>query len=297
MWGEADRRVRATWRVVLAWPVLWFLAGSAGVAVAGAVVPAGTPLPANMLAFGVAQAAASGLAWIAWARYLDRRPLTDYGLAVSRSWLFDLAAGFGAVLVGFGAWYGLGSWLGWAAVEASMTAPATSLVPGLVAVLAAILLNVWVQETVFFGVTLTNAAEGLASRGWIASRAVPGALVVAVLLFTAKHRPATAGRLVNLLLALGVFGLLYAHTGELALSIGVHAGVNYAGNALFVGSPAAALRPTVFQVSSSLHGPLGGLSEGAIPQVLVAYLLALAWVRWRRGEVSMAGAIARRGGG
>lgn len=293
VWGTGDRRVRAIWRVLLPWPVLWFLAGSVGVAGATALVPASASQPATMLAFGLSQAAAFGVAWVAWARYVDQRPLSKYGLSVSRSWLLDLVAGFVAVLVGFGCWFAIGSSLGWADVEASTVVPETTLVFGSGAVLVAIVVNVWVQETVFFGVTLTNAAEGLSNRGVVPSRAVVGAWVVAVLIFTVKHRPPTAERALNLLLALGVFGLLYAHTGELALSIGVHAGVNYVGNAIVASPSPAGDRPAVLLVSESLPGLLGSLSEGAIPQILLAYLALLAWIRWRGGEVAFATETAR----
>jgi threonine synthase len=37
VWGAADPRVRATWRVVLPWPVLWFLSGTIAVSAAGAI--------------------------------------------------------------------------------------------------------------------------------------------------------------------------------------------------------------------------------------------------------------------
>lgn len=291
--GAKDRRVRATWRVVLAWPVLWYLAGTAGVAAAAAVVPADVSRPTTMLGFGLFQAGFSGAAWVAWARYLDRRPLADYGLSPSRSWLVNLAVGFGTVLVGFGAWLAAGSALGWISVDAP-AAPASALGVGLVAVFLAVLVNVWVQELVFVGVTVRNAAEGLASRGAVPSRAVVGAWVVAVSLFALKHRPPTPERALNLLLALGVFGLLYVHSGELALPIGVHAGVNFAGNALVASGPAAGDASAVFVVTRSLTGIAGSLSAGAIPQILVAYLLALGWLRWRRGPIAVDTDLARR---
>ena len=292
--GDADRRVRATWRVLLAWPVLWFLAGSAGVAVATAVVPPGTPRPPRMLAFGVALAAGFAVAWVAWARWIDRRPLADYGFHLDRAWGIDLLAGFVAVLAGFAVWHAVAGTLGWTAVDLVLAGPVETLAVGLLAVLAAIAVNVWVQETVFVGVVLTNAAEGLSSLGLDARRAVVLAWAVAVALFAVKHRPATAGRWLGLLVALGVFAALYAHTGELALSIGVHAGVNYAGSTLFGAAPGPDGALAVFAVERSLSGLAGSLAEGAIPQVLVAYALLLAWLRYRHGRVPLATALGRQ---
>lgn len=297
VWSERESRVRATWRTLLAWPVLWFAAGSIAVAVAVAVVPVGISQPSTMAAVGLFQAGFFAVAWAAWARYLDRRPLANYGFSASASWVADFLAGFLAVVAGHAVWLSLGMTLGWADVSVSMTAPGTSLVYGLVAVFVGIVVNVWVQETVFTGVTVKNAAEGLASRGVTPSRAVVAAWAVAVLLFAVKHRPATAARGLNLLLALGVFAGLYAHTGELALSIGVHTGVNYLGQSLFVPASSAAAHRAVFEVTTTLTGLAGSLNRGAIPQILVAYGLLLGWLRWRRGEVSIATGLARWRGG
>lgn len=287
VWGSSDTRVRATYRVLLAWPILWFVVGTIAVGVGASIVPTGATKSVKMTVFGLLQGAFFAGAWVVWARYLDRRPLADYGLSVSRSWLLDLLAGFGAVLVGTGIWLGAGSALGWTSVEVSLTTPQGSLVVGLAGVFVGVIVNVWVQETVFFGVILTNASEGLSWRGVEPSRAIVGAWIVAVLLFALKHRPEQPEVVLNLLVALGVFGLLYVHTGELALPIGVHTGVNYAGHVL-VGSPSlVAEGPTILQVTKSLSGLLGSLSDGAIPQILMAYLLLLAWIAWRSGGVSI----------
>lgn len=294
--GEEDTRLRATWRVLLAWPVLWFLAGSAGVAVAGALVPADVAGPPRMLATGLALAAGVLVAWTAWARWLDRRPLAAYGLHLDRSWWLDLLAGFAAVLVGVAVWLGLGEALGWADVAVAGGPPGPATVAGLLAVVAAIAVNVWAQETVFVGVTVVNAAEGLASRGVDARRAVLLAWAVAVLVFAVKHRPTSAARVLNLVVALGLFAALFAHTGELALPIGVHAGVNYASSALVVAAPVRDDAVALLAVETSLSGLAGSLAEGAIPQLLVAYGLLLGWLRWRRGGVGLETDLARRRG-
>lgn len=285
--GRDDRRVRAIWRVLFPWPLLWFLAGTIGVAVAAFVVPRGLSQPTNVAAFGLFQAAFSGVAVVAWAKYVDRRPLADYGLAVSREWVLDLCVGFGAVLVGHAVWLGTTATLGWTTVRAATPEPAPTLAYGLVALFVGVVVNVWVQETVFFGVTLQNGAEGLSNRGLSPSRAVVVAWAVAVLLFTLKHRPTTATGVLNYLLALGTFGILYAHTGQLALSVGVHTGVNYAGNALVGSASGAGGGTALVLASNSLSGVLGSLSDGAIPQILVAYLVILGWIGWRRDGVDL----------
>jgi membrane protease YdiL (CAAX protease family) len=83
-------------------------------------------------------------------------------------------------------------------------------------------------------------------------------------------------------------GLLYVQTGELALPIGVHAGVNYVGGVLVVLPLLAAERPSLIEVTNSLSGVLGSLNAGAVPQALIAYLLVIGWLKLRRKELSIA---------
>lgn len=286
--GREDTRVRATIRVTLAWPVLWFALGTLAVTIAMLVVPAAASLPTRTAVTGLLQGAVVAVGLVLWARLLDRRRVSEYGLHLRRDWLLDAAVGFGAVLVGFAAWLSIGAALGWLTVDAAASRPGLPPVAGLAALVVAYLVNAWVQETVFVGVTVTNAAEGLASRDVAPSRAVLGAWVVAVILFAAKHRPSELARARNLLLALGIYGLLYAQSGELALPVGVHGGVNVAGGVVAVSPSIAAERPAVLAVSKSIPWPaLESLSDGAIPPLLVAYLLALGWLAWRRDGLGL----------
>jgi hypothetical protein len=99
--GSEQPRLRATWRVLLAVSLLplvgLVLALMMGVmGLAGMIV--GEPLQAAILLIVLA----------GWAWAIDRRPLTDYGLSLSRSWLGDLLAGAGAVVVGHLVWYSFG---------------------------------------------------------------------------------------------------------------------------------------------------------------------------------------------
>jgi membrane protease YdiL (CAAX protease family) len=292
VWGREDPRVRATYRVLLAFPVLWILVGTVSVLVAGLVLPPEPPKGLLMSVGGTLQATFVAGALVVWARYLDRRPLSDYGTVLERSWAVDAVVGFAAVLAGSAVWLGVGSAMGWATFEVAPGTPNGSLVLALLGVFVGVAVNVWVQETVFWGVALKDGAEGLANRGVDPSRAVLAAWLVGIVLYTAMHGPSEAGRVVNLLVVLGVYGLLYVHTGNLALSIGVHTGVNYAGQTI-LGDPAyAASQPTIAEASTTLGGVLGTLSGGAVPNVLLAYLLLLGWIRWRQGEIGIVTALA-----
>lgn len=294
--GASDTRVRATWRVVLAMPLLWLLTGGVLTgnlqAAVGWIPSGGTP------AAGLAQSLLHGgfflVALAAWARYLDRRPLSEYGVSASGRWLRDLLVGFGAVVLGFGAWFALGALLGQTTVEASMSYPGGSLPLGLAILLVALVLHAAVQQVVFFRVILENAAEGLHGRGAAPSTAVVGAALVAIPFFVAIHGVTTGLRLLDLAVAGGIFALLYVHTGELALGIGVHLGALYGGSVLFAPAARAAGGPVAFEVSGSLPGLLGVVDQYGFPKLVVAYLLLTGWLAWRRGELPVETAIARR---
>ena len=282
VWGRDDTRVRAIWRVLVIAIVITQLQEFVAVTIVGVLGVEGR------VPFGLAQVVVFGLLLVGWAVYVDRRPLSEYGFSLSGSWVLDGLVGFGAVLVGFGVWLGLGSVMGWAEVEMTMTAPNGPVLLGLAAFLLGTALNVWVQESIFTGMVLKNAAEGLSSRGVTATRAVIGAWIVAVFFFTVLHGRTELARILNLVIVLGLYGSLYVQTGELALPIGVHTGVNYAGGALVVSPSLAGDRPSFIEVTNSLSGVLGSLNDGAVPHVLIAYILVLGWLTLRGRALSVA---------
>lgn len=287
-WGGQDTRVRATWRVLLAMPFLWVLTGGV---LAGNLQSAVGVLPgAGATGGGVTQSLLHAGFFLAalgvWARSLDRRPLSAYGVSASPRWVRDGTVGFVAVLVGFGAWRGGTAALGGTSVTVAPSVPQGSVLLGVIAPFVALVLHAAVQQVVFFRVILKSAAEGLHSRGVGAVAAVAGAVPVAVLLFVVMHGQAGPLRLLDLAVAGGIFGLLYLHTGELALGIGAHFG------ALSGGIVVSA----VVGVTGSLSGVPGVLDQYGFPKMLVAYVAILAWLRWRRGEVPVRTDIARWSG-
>jgi len=86
-----------------------------------------------------------------------------------------------------------------------------------------------------------------------------------------------------------VYGLLYVHTGELALPVGFHLGVNFTGGWVF--TPAGVERAAVFVVSES-HSLFSTLSGPGMPQMIVGYLLVVSWLRLRDRPVDIATSIA-----
>lgn len=279
--GRRDPRLRASWRVIIATLLLAPPSEVVAVGVAGLLGLAG-PFP-----IGVIQATFIAVVLLGWARYVDRRPLADYGFSVSASWWLDLVVGFVAVLVGFAAWLGIGTGMGWAEVGLAVGATPGTIAVGLGTLLVAVALNAGVQETVFTGVVITNGAEGFAARGLTPTRGVIGAWLVGAVLYAWIHNPSAPRQVATLVLGLGLYGLLYVLTGELALPIGVHTGVNYAGGVLVGSGGPGGQSVSLFAVSNTLSGPLGSLSELAIPQLLIAYLLLLGWLTLRRGSVGI----------
>jgi len=269
LFGADDRRLRATWRFLLAWPLLPLV---------GALV--GTVMPALGLTGMIQGGPLQGLVFpgilLVWARYVDRRSLSAYGVSPSVSWLLNLLVGFAVVVGVWGGWHALASSLGWMGIEPAVTAPQGSALFGLGGMLVSLAINTWVQDVVFFAIVLASAAEGFRSRGVESRQAVVGGWLVGVLFFTAIHGTPTLVDAVSTAVGGAVFGLLYVHTGELALTIGVHWGSSYAAGTIFASPSAADATPSVFEVTTSLPGIVG--SVNTVGLYLATYLLLVGWL-------------------
>jgi hypothetical protein len=285
IFGRDDPRVRATWRVLLTMPVLWILTGgvlAGNVQSSIGVIPSG-----QSLGSGLAQSILHGgfflLALVVWARYLDRQPLSNYGVSVSLGWVRDFLVGFVAVVIGNGVWIGLGSLFGGRSVQISPSVPDESVLSWLLIPFVALILHTAIQQIVFFRVILKNAAEGLHSRGMNARQAALAGIPIAVVFFVLMHGSTTPLRVFDLAVAGGIFGLLYLHTGELGLGIGAHFGAFYSGTLLFA----------VFQVTGNLPGLLGRIGEYGFPKMGIGYLVVIAWLMWQRSEIPIQESTAR----
>lgn len=291
VFGDVDPRIRATWRFLLAWPLLPLV---------GALVALVMPVLglAGMIPGGPVQGLVFLGLLLLWARFIDRRPLSDYGVAASASWGRDLLVGFVVVVGVWGAWHALAASLGWMRIGWALSAPTGSAGLRLVGVLVSLAINTWVQDVVFFGIVLVTAAQGIRSRGVDPRRAVLGGWLAATLFFTAIHGTPTMLDFLGTLAGGAVFGLLYVHTGDLALTIGVHWGSSYAAGSLFQRASVAEQSVSLFQVTE-----LGPLAKGmGVPMVLypATYLGLVVWLWWRDGEVSIETGLAewtRRDGG
>lgn len=278
LWGADEQRLRATWRFLLAWPLLPIV----GVLV-GLVMPVlGV---SGMIPGGPLQGVIFLGLLVVWARLVDRRPVSDYGVSATRSWLVNLFIGFTVVLAVWSSWHALAASLGWTRIELSLTAPRGSILVGLVGTMVSLAINSLVQDLVFFAIVLQSAAEGFRSRGLDPRRAVIGGWLVGILFFTVIH--GMPGLVDVLAHAVGgaVFRALYVHTDNLALTVGVHWGSSWAAGNLFAGSAMATQFPSLFEVTTLQQG-IRGLWV-SIPLYLVTYLVLAGWIRWRRGDLTI----------
>lgn len=278
--GSTDTRLRATWRVLLAYPVLWVLTGGVLAGNLQARVPAiphGSPW--GGLTQSVLHAGFLLVVLFGWARYVDHEPLSAYGISATSEWVRDALIGVAALVAGQGVWLAIGSLVGGLTVTPALSPPEGSLLLAVAAPMVALALHAAVQQVVFFRVIGQAAAEGLHARGLPSSRALLGALPVTVLLFIVMHQLPGGLRALDLALAGTVFGLLYHQTGDLAVGTGVHFGALYAGGIVFATVPDAG--PALFTVAGSLSGTLGVIGHYGFPRVVLAYVLLLGWLRWR----------------
>lgn len=286
VYGSTGARPRATWRVLLAWPILWILTGAvlaANTQVLVDTIPAG-PEQGGGLAQSVLHALFFVLVLALWARYLDRRTLSEYGVTLTSRWTREFILGFGAVLVGSLVWVALKVGVGASTVEIAPSTSDGSFAWGFLIPAVALLLHAAVQQLVFFRVILKTAAEGLHSRGLGVGLAALVAVPVAVLFFVLMHEVSTPLRRLDLVIAGVVFSLFYLHTGSMGLGIGAHFGALYGGS----------LISAVIQVSGSPSGILGTVDQYGFGVMVLAYLIVAAWILRNRGTLTIDKGIATR---
>lgn len=293
--GVEDTRLRATYRVLLAMPVFWVLAGGvlAGNirAQVGAIPSGGAPL--GGLAASLLHGGFVLLLLVGWARYVDRRPLSNYGVSASPSWAVDILVGLGALFASYVLWFGVAVGLGWATVDVAASAPRLALPAAIGVYVVALGIHALIQQLVFFRIALGNAAEGLHSQGLTARRAALAGILVAVPIFILMHQVTVDLRMLDLAIVGVIYGLLYVHTGDLAYGVGLHLGSFIAGGVLFV--PASATPDTASLLAVTLSPPasLAVLGDYGFPKMLIAYAFLLAFLTWRHGEIPVEADVAR----
>jgi membrane protease YdiL (CAAX protease family) len=294
-YGTIDSRLRASWRIVVAVGLTFVGALGGTLVVQQVAIPElHVPLVAHLFAV-LAVFATAGLL----ARYIDHRRLSEYGFSLSLSWGFETVVGaiIGIGLVGLA--FALAHQRGVVTtVETLSTGAADTLVTGLGVVLIGwIFVGLW-EETLFRGLFLKNAAEGLAVRELSPTTAALGAWLSSSLVYGFLHGPLGSNpEGTSLLYALvmtsvmgGLFGLAYLLSNELALPIGLHIGINFAEHNLFFGPPGA-VGPAVIRAEHAVSGArlqFQSLDPVVIVPVFVCgYLFVAGWAYLRDGKISL----------
>jgi CAAX amino terminal protease family. len=195
-------------------------------------------------------------------RYIDHRDISDYGFDLSRQWGADALAGLALGVLILAALFIIEYQQGGVRIVGTWTdAPAGPIIPQVgILVFGWIAVSVW-EETLFRGIFITNALEGLVSRGLSRRGVVLGALLSSSVIFGFGHvisgAISTGSSLFYALSMTSISGLLYGWayllTGELAFPIGLHTGVNLTSTMLI--SSSGATYPKVMEYSSS-GGPI-----------------------------------------
>jgi len=107
---------------------------------------------------------------------------------------------------------------------------------------------------------------------------------VGTLFFTAIHGTPTVADFVSTLVGGAVYGLLYVHTGSLALTIGAHWGGGYVVSSIFTSEPMVGAFPSVFRVTKSLPGAIDGFVGVAL--YVATYAVLVGWIGVYHGMVS-----------
>lgn len=222
---------------------------------------------------------------VAVASRVDERPAAAYGFARSRGWWADLVGGalLGALLVA--SVYAVAIARGRVAVvEVASAGDAGAFLPWMALLLLSWGCVAFWEETLFRGVFITNAREGLAARGLDARLSLLGAWTASTAVFALVHVPASnvpadvsLGSLFVVWTVLGgLLGVAYVVSGGLAVPIGIHFAVNAVSNTVFGPATAGTLPPALLRVAGGYH-PMSD-PVLVVPAAALAGVVLVAWL-------------------
>ncbi len=309
-WNGPERRLRAYLRIISFTGMLMILTVlisfltvplaiiltpnlSFGDLVAGTLPDA--PLIVAFNTLGVL--AATVITLLLGARFLDRRPLAEYGLRFNPAWWLDfgfgLALGAGLMLLIFLIQLSLG-WVTITGFAAAGTARMSFAPAWGLALLTFISVGIY-EELISRGYLIKNMAEWFG--GTHARRGIVLAWVLSSAIFGVLHalNPNTTLTSTLMLLLAGLFlGLGYVLTGELAIPIGLHITWNFFQGNVF-GFPVSGLpiRTSLIAIdqggpalwTGGEFGPEAGLL--GLLAILLGCTLTIGWVRWRYGQATL----------
>lgn len=182
--GFGGELLRPTWRVLIAFVLISVGIGALLIAVNLLVDLGGLELT---LVTHVGSLVVVGIVFWFVATYIDRRAIPNYGYRISTEWWLDFAGGAVLGLLLVTALFAVSATFGWIEVLALGSFDSPTFLLWLAAfVLAWACVAVW-EETLFRGLVLTNAAEGLYARRVSAIKAVLGAWLLSSVVFGLTH--------------------------------------------------------------------------------------------------------------
>jgi membrane protease YdiL (CAAX protease family) len=315
--GE-ERRPRALWRLVVQFSIfavasvlftvplasLLYLFRTAGVAPGGA---GGLELSPGSPALVPLSGAASLLAvllslWLA-GRYLDKRPIRDFGLRINGGWWLDLGFGLALGAVLMTAVFLVQAGAGWVSVAGTYRSTVPDLPFSqaiLIPAFAFLCIGVY-EELLSRSYQLQNIAEGLNYPALGPKGAISSAFFGAL---HAVNPNATLISTTNIALAGIMLGAGYVLTGQLAIPIGLHITWNFFQGNVF-GFPVSGIETigaTFVETEQSgpalwtggAFGPEAGLI--GISAMLLGILLTLLWIRACTGKVGLHTPLSERPG-
>ncbi|MDY6764941.1 MAG: type II CAAX endopeptidase family protein [Halobacteria archaeon] len=298
-WNEKQGRFRAFWRILTAVLVALVSAG-----VIGAYTRQALDFPLSSFISNLLAVVSALLILYIWAGYIDHRRFKAFGFRINREWIIDLVGGIliaGVIHLGV---FVTHLSLGWIEITGWMFAgSAESFVGGFVlSLFGFVFVAVW-EESIFRGLFLKNAAEGLGSRWVSAKTGIIASWVLVSIIFGFLHlnQAPSLISIVVWILPGAILGLAYILTGELGLPIGIHIMYNFALNNVF-GIAGASLggevQPSTL-IRVSLEGPNGLVGITGIIHLVfgvIGLFLVVGWVYWRRREVGLRKEIAEWSG-
>jgi membrane protease YdiL (CAAX protease family) len=143
-----------------------------------------------------------------------------------------------------------------------------------------------VEEIVFRGYILTNAIEGFDHRWLSQPVTIVAARRLSSLLFGILHPTPSLHQGLHFLSAGLLLGLAFLLTGQLGLSIGIHAGFNFVSVYVFP----TTLDPAVAIIPVTVDGPVWVVGQSGAIQTglhLPAALTIVGYVWWRSGRIGI----------
>lgn len=226
-WNPEERRLRAPLRIIIQFIfVFGLLAIVTSDTVLGPLQLKTLPEPFALVSVILIPVSVYLVGLVVAARFLDRRPVRNFGLNVDREWLREFGVGFavGSLLISGGFLFMIA--FGWATVTDALAANSVLAFVGGVTVLWAAIIIVFVIQYANAAYVIKNAAEGLA--GYITpGQAVAVAVLLRVLLgvyvFSSNPAASTYAIFVEVLLQ-SIVLIAYAYTGNVGFSVGFATG-------------------------------------------------------------------------